>query len=156
MKLRTTEELIEEFGVPNEQGTYLTTITLPYPMRLAWDLNTTVSKMRCHKKVADAFTAVFNDLLATYSFKVLHELEIDVFGGCFVYRKMRGGSQLSRHSWGIAIDLNPTKNDLKTPFDKSQFAQPMYKSLFMIFEKHGFINYGKEKGYDTMHFEYAL
>jgi len=157
MKLKTTEELIEEFGKPNEQGSpYLTTINLPYPMRLAWDTKTSVTKLRCHKKIAEPLTNVFNELLSTYGLDAIKRLDIDLFGGCFVYRKMRGGSQLSRHSWGIAIDLSPEKNGLKTPFAQSQFGQAGYKHLHDIFNKHGFLNYGVVKGYDAMHFEYAL
>ena len=66
---------------------------------------------------------------------------------------MRGGSDYSRHSWGIAIDLDPERNQLKTPYLKSNFSKQEYKKLHEIFEKHGFINLGKQKGYDAMHFE---
>ena len=69
---------------------------------------------------------------------------------------LRGGSAWSKHSWGIAIDLDPARNTLKTTYSKSQFAKPEYKQLHEIFEKHGFLNYGKVKNYDAMHFEYSL
>lgn len=37
----TSRELIAKYGKPNVTGEgYLTTIVLPYPMRLAWDLDT--------------------------------------------------------------------------------------------------------------------
>ncbi len=59
----TTAQALAKYGQPNETGTYLTTIKLPYPMRIAWDTKTMVTKMRCHKLVADAFLNVFNELL---------------------------------------------------------------------------------------------
>lgn len=150
----TTEQIIKKYGKPTQSGTpYLTSIKLPYPMRLSWDKSTKVTTMKCHKLVANNFLAVFNDLLKHYGLAKLQELEIDVFGGCFNFRKMRGGSDWSRHSWGIAIDLNPEKNELKTPFAKSQFSKPEYKPLIDIFYKHGFINLGVEKNYDSQHFE---
>lgn len=31
----TTAQAIKDFGKPNQQGSYLTTIDLPYPMRLS-------------------------------------------------------------------------------------------------------------------------
>ena len=31
----TTQKIKSIYGVPNQQGSYLTTIQLPYPMRLA-------------------------------------------------------------------------------------------------------------------------
>ena len=148
-----TNEIIKKYGKPNQQGSYLTTITLPYPMRLAWDLNTSVTKMRCHKAVADDFTKVFNDLLSHYGYEKIKELGIDLFGGCFNFRQMRGGSDYSRHSWGIAIDLDPARNKLKETSRTARFARPEYKPMIDIFYKHGFINLGVEKNYDWMHFE---
>ena len=151
----TTQKIKSIYGVPNQQGSYLTTIQLPYPMRLAWDKNAKVKTMRCHKLVAKDFLNVFNDLLAHYGYEKIVELGIDLFGGCFSFRAMRGGSDYSRHSWGIAIDLDPERNQLKTPYLKSNFSKQEYKKLHEIFEKHGFINLGKQKGYDAMHFEKA-
>lgn len=155
MTLLTEREIIAKFGTPNETGKgYLVQIDLPYPMRLAWNKTQKVTRMNCHKLAADAFKAVFNELLAHYGYNELVRLEIDVFGGCFNYRKMRGGSKLSAHSWGICIDLNPDKNGLKTPVAKAQFAKPEYNKMFEIFERHGFVNLGKVIGSDTMHFQY--
>ena len=148
-----TKQIIQIYGQPNQQGSYLTTIQLPYPMRLAWDKKTSVTKMRVHKKAAQDFTNVFNELLKVYGLQKIQELGIDLFGGCFAFRAMRGGSDYSRHSWGIAIDLHPEANSLKTPYSKSLFSKPEYNELHRIFEKNGFINLGKTKGYDAMHFE---
>ena len=151
--MMTTEQTIKRYGVPNEQGSYLTTINLPYPMRIAWDLNTTVTKMRCHKDVAYNFKAVFDELLRVYGYEQIKELGIDLFGGCFNFRKMRGGSSWSKHSWGIAIDLDPARNKLKETSKTARFARPEYKQMIDIFYKHGFISLGREKNYDWMHFE---
>lgn len=150
----TTAQTTKKYGVPNETGAgYLVTLNLPYPMRLAWDTDETVTRMRCHKLVAPKFEAVFKELLTTYGLPRIKELGIDLFGGCFNYRKMRGGSAWSKHSWGIAIDLDPARNGLKTPFAKAQFSKPEYNKLHEIFEKHGFINLGKTRNFDTMHWE---
>ena len=152
----TTAEIIKKYGKPTQNGSpYLTTIKLPYPMKLAWDRKVSVNKMSCHKLVAQNFTNVFNELLAHYGLAELQRLEIDIFGGCFNFRAMRGGSEFSRHAWGIAIDLNPEKNTLKMTFAQSQFSKPEYAKMHEIFEKNGFINLGKTKGYDSMHWEIA-
>ena len=145
---------MSKYGKPNITGEgYLVTILLPYPMRLAWDTESVVSKMRCHKLVSGRFLAVFNEIHREYGYEKIKELGIDLFGGCFNFRKMRGGDNWSTHSWGIAIDLHPAANSLKTPYSKSLFSKPEYKKLHEIFEKHGFINLGKTKGYDSMHWE---
>lgn len=151
----TTKQTIAKYGTPNESGTYLVTINLPYPMRIAWDTSTKVTRMRCHKDVAKNFEAVFADLLTHYGYDKIVELGIDLFGGCFNFRKMRGGSDWSKHSWGIAIDLDPARNKLKETSRTARFARPEYKPMIDIFYKHGFISLGREKNYDWMHFEIA-
>ena len=122
-------------------------------MRLAWDLDTKVSKMRCHKLAAEAFLNVFNDLLAEYGMKEIERLGIDLFGGCFNYRKMRGGTSWSTHAWGIAVDLDPARNKLKETAKTARFARPEYQPMIDIFYRHGFISLGIEKNYDWMHFQ---
>ena len=151
----TTAEAIKIFGKPNQQGGYLTTIQLPYPMRLAWDKKTTVKTMRCHKLVANDFINVFKDILDTYGIERIQSLGIDLFGGCFNFRAMRGGSDYSRHSWGIAIDLDPGRNQLKETSKTARFARPEYKEMIDIFYKYGFVSLGREKNYDWMHFEHT-
>lgn len=149
----TTAQAIKKYGNPTDKGEYLVSINLPYPMRLAWDKKTKVNTMRCHELVADKFTAVFEELLNFYGYEKLVELGIDLFGGCFNFRAMRGGSDYSRHSWGIAIDLDPERNLLKETSKTARFARPEYKPMIDIFYKHGFVSLGREKNYDWMHFE---
>lgn len=152
----TTEEIESIYGQPGDPH-QLTVITLPYPMRIAWDKSKKVTKMQCHNKVANRFYNVFKDLLAHYGLAEIQRLGIDLFGGCVNVRLMRGSKTIwSRHSWGIAIDLDPDRNQLKWKWSASQFSKPEYKPMLDIFYKHGFINLGKEKGYDSMHFETAI
>ena len=150
----TTQQATKKYGIANVTGTgYLVKIKLPYPMRIAWDLDSSVNSMMCHKLVADNFIAVFNELLTTYGYDKIKELGIDLFGGCFNYRKMRGGNALSMHSWGIAIDLDPARNLLKESSKTARFARPEYKAMIDIFYKHGFLSLGRERNFDFMHFE---
>jgi hypothetical protein len=150
----TTKQTIAKYGKPNVTGEgYLVTIQLPYPMRLAWDTDTVVHRMRCHKLVADKFLAVFNEIHRVYGYEKIKELGIDLFGGCFNFRKMRGGNDWSKHSWGIAIDLDPARNKLKETSRTARFARPEYKDMIDIFYKHGFISLGRERNFDWMHFE---
>ena len=149
----TTSELIKKYGKPNESGTYLTTIKIPYPMRLAWDKETKVSKIRCHKLVSDNLTKIFTEILSVYGYEKIVSLGIDLYGGCFNFRKMRGGNDYSRHSWGVAIDLDPERNQLKETSKTARFFRPEYKPMIDIFYKYGFVSLGREKNYDWMHFE---
>jgi hypothetical protein len=149
----TTAQAIKKYGKPTDKGEYLVSITLPYPMRLAWDKNTKVKTMRCHKLVAENFKNVFTELLVVYGYEKIVELGIDLFGGCFNFRAMRGGSDYSRHSWGIAIDLDPERNLLKETSRTARFARPEYKPMIDVFYKHGFVSLGREQNRDFMHFE---
>lgn len=149
----TDQQLIAKYGQPGDP-TKLTTITLPYPMRIAWDLTKTVTKIQCHKLIAPNLLNVFNDLLKQYGLAKLQELGIDLFGGCVNVRLQRGSkTKWSRHSWGVAIDLDPARNKLKETSKTARFAKPEYKPMIAIFYKHGFIGLGPEKNYDWMHFE---
>lgn len=151
----TDQQILQKYGQPGDP-TKLTVINLPYPMRIAWDVRKTVTKMQCHKLAADRFLAVFNALQAHYGHKKLYDLGIDLFGGCVNVRLQRGSkSKWSRHAWGIAIDLDPARNGLKTKAPAAQFSKPDYKAMVDIFYQNGFIGYGRERGNDFMHFELA-
>jgi len=147
----TTAQIIAKYGQPGSSN--LIQLEIPYPMRIAWDVNTKVTKIQVHKLVAPKLKAVFDELLETYGLAKIQQLGIDLFGGCYNYRKQRGGSDWSRHAWGIAIDLDPARNQLKQTSKTAQFAKPEYKKMIEIFYKHGFVGLGPEKNYDFMHFE---
>ncbi|CAB5224157.1 D-alanyl-D-alanine carboxypeptidase [uncultured Caudovirales phage] len=149
----TTAQATNKYGIPSKNPSYLTTLILPYPMRLAWDKSIKVNKIQCHKLIHDNLQNVFKDILAHYSYDKIVELGIDLFGGCFNFRTMRGGTEVSRHSWGIAIDLDPERNQLKETSKTARFARIEYKPMIDIFYKYGFVSLGREKNYDFMHFE---
>lgn len=155
MTLPTTQQLTAKFGEANPTGKgYLVYIDLPYPMRIAWQRQTKIKRFQCHKLMAQALLNVFNGLLAHYGYDRLVELGIDLYGGCFNYREMRGGTELSTHSWGISLDLDPDRNLLHESAKTARFARPEYKPMMDIFYGHGFINLGREKNFDFMHFQY--
>jgi len=147
----TTQQIIAKYGQPGTAN--LIQMPVPFPLRIAWDTTTVVNKIQVHRLVAPNLTKVFEELLATYGLPEIQRLGIDLFGGCYNYRKMRGGSEWSRHAWAIAIDLDPSRNPLKATDKTAQFAKPAYKKMIEIFYKYGFKGLGPEKNYDWMHFE---
>lgn len=154
MTLITQTELIKKYGNPCKTENHVK-IPLPYPMRLAWDKDTVVNNITCHKLVAENFKNVFLDLLNTYGLDKIKELGIDLFGGIYNCRPMRGGTKFSTHAYAVAIDLDPERNQLKETSKTARFAKPEYKQMIDIFYKHGFISLGKEKNFDWMHFQIA-
>ena len=76
----TTQQITKKYGTPNETGSgYLVKIQLPYPMRLAWDTDTVLNTMMCHKLVSAKFLAVFSEIHRVYGYEKIKELGIDLF-----------------------------------------------------------------------------
>ena len=125
----------------------------PFPLVIAWDKTKTTKKIQCHKLVKSDIENIFKDILKEYGFSKIKELGIDLYGGCYNCRIMRGGTKQSMHSWAIAIDLDPERNQLRWGKDKAQFAKPEYKKMIEIFYKYGWESLGVEKNYDWQHFQ---
>lgn len=149
-----TIDLLNKYGEPCKEVNF-TQITLPYPMKLSWDTNIKINKITVHRLIADNFQNVFKQILQKYGLDKIQELGIDLYGGTFNCRKMRGGEQMSKHAWAVAIDLDPDRNTLKESSKTARFARPEYKDMIDIFYKNGFLSLGREKNYDWMHFEIA-
>ncbi len=67
----------------------------------------------CHRLVVPYVRSVIEDLRATDLITEIDPGDFQLAGGCFNARLIRGGDKgfaLSRHSWGIAIDINPSTN----------------------------------------------
>lgn len=71
---------------------------------------------------------------------------IHTYDGCFNIRQKRGGSSLSLHSWGLAIDINASSNHYG--------AHPtMPREVVEIFHAEGFDWGGEWSTPDGMHFQ---
>lgn len=165
----TLQEKLKKYGNPGDPDN-LTVITLPFPMKLAWNPSQIVTRIQVHKLVAQPLLNVLNDILAHYGLDEIKRLRIDLYGGMYNYRAKRGLEKqyaaalkakqymkayemLSNHSWATAIDLDPERNPLKATSKTATFARPEYKPMIDAFYRHGFIGLGPEKNYDWMHFE---
>lgn len=153
-KIFTTQEMIARYGQPGPENQVM--CETPFPLRIAWDTKVSVNRFQCHKLVEDKFKAVLQDILDYYGYDRIKELGIDLFGGCYNFRKMRGGNSWSTHAWGVAIDLDPERNKLHETKKTARFARPEYKPMIDIFYKHGFIGLGPEKDYDWMHWQIGV
>jgi len=136
-------------------GENMTKLDVPYKLKLAWEPQTTLSKISCHQKCAKAFYTIFENTLKTYGEKEIAKLKLDIFGGCVNVRRMRGGSAWSIHSWGAAIDLDPNNNQLKWGKPKATFSRPEYNDFWKIVEAEGATSLGRARNFDWMHFQFA-
>jgi hypothetical protein len=140
------------FGPP---GSGQVMLELPFPMRLAWDKRVIIRRFSIHEKVHDSAARVFARIAEEYDATQRQALGIDLFGGCLNVRPMRGGTRLSMHAWGIAIDFDPARNQLKWGKDRARLALPDANRLWEIFESEGWVSLGRTRNYDWMHVQCA-
>ena len=96
-----------------------------------------------------------NEVLQAYGADLINDLGLDLFGGCFNHRKVRGGKRLSTHSWGIAIDWDPANNRLRWDHTRARFAGDAYADWLDIWAAYGFANLGRVRDYDWMHHRFV-
>ncbi len=126
---------------------------LPFAFPLAWDADQRVTSFACHRLVAEPLTRIFANAAKHYGETTFRQMRLDRFGGCYNYRAMRGGSSLSMHAWGIAVDLDPVNNGLNTRAPQALFSGAEYEGFWRIVEAEGFYSLGRKENRDWMHFE---
>jgi hypothetical protein len=133
---------------PAWQSANLVLVECPWVLRYE---GTPVKGLRVHKNVADSLRRV---LAAIWERVGQSQEEIDAigmstYGGGYNFRVMRGGSKLSMHSWGCALDFDPERNGLgdKTP--------AMDHRVVEEFEREGWEWGGHWSRPDGMHFQAA-
>jgi hypothetical protein len=148
-----------ESGVPafyGAMGKHLKMLDLPYPMRLSWDLGTQIKRFSIHEKCHASAARCFKRIAETFDAKQRADLGIDLFGGCLsAPRKKRGGSTWSMHSWGVAIDFDPERNQLKWGRDRARLGEPDAVPFWEIWEAEGWLSLGRARGFDFMHVQCA-
>jgi len=125
----------------------------PYPMKLAWDTSVKIESFSCHIKVADSLQGILETVRDKYTKEEIEEHGFNLFGGCLNVRKIRGGNRWSTHAWGIAIDIDPARNGLRTPWNKAYLSRPECSEFVMAFKNEGWYSLGLERNYDGMHFQ---
>jgi len=100
----------------------------------------------CHRKLFDQMRGALRELRRK---GLSHLIRPDEYAGCYNARFVSTppGVRLSRHSWGIAFDINTSNN---------QFGQPPHQDtrLVRIMRKWGFAWGGRWPLPDGMHFEW--
>lgn len=145
-------------GVPGfygEMGKHQVKLALPFPMRLAWQPETIIRSISLHEKVYESAGRVFQAAFKHYGAAEITRLRLDLFGGSLNVRKMRGSNAWSMHSWGIAIDFDPDRNQLQWGSDRATLAKPEYAAFFDMWESEGWLSLGRARNIDWMHVQAA-
>ncbi len=125
-------------GVSYTQNEYIDITDLRYLKMLYYggDGNTYVGEMLVNQKIADTVLDIFKTLYENQypieqmvlvdNYEADDELSMSSNNtSAFNYRPIAGSSKLSKHSYGMAIDLNPKYNPcVKTAADGSIICQP--------------------------------
>jgi peptidoglycan hydrolase-like protein with peptidoglycan-binding domain len=126
----------------------LTTVKCPWVLRYS---GRAVAGIRIHKKAAASLARVLDAIWdrVGQSQAEIDRIGMSVYGGGYNFRLMRGGSNLSMHSWGCAVDFDPARNGLgdKTP--------AMDRLVIEEFEREGWEWGGHWSRPDGMHFQAA-
>jgi hypothetical protein len=139
-----------------EKGENQVRIKSPYALLIAWNNSQIIHEFSVHEKVADSATRCMEAIFKEYGPTRIREFGLDQYGGSLNVRIMRGSkTQWSMHSWGIAIDWYPQRNQYKWARPKALFSQPEYVPFFEIWEAEGWVSLGRAKNYDWMHVQAA-
>lgn len=142
------------FGKPGSAQATAGRCVLPIPFVLAWDKSQKISTFACNSVAAPVFQKIFEEAVRHYGEAAYRRLGLDLFGGCYANRTMRGSSTTtSTHAWGVAVDLDPEKNQLKWGRSKASFGRPEYEPFWSIVEAHGATSLGRVRDYDWMHLQ---
>lgn len=98
----------------------------------------------CHRAAVGPLMSVLTEVEAA---GLAHLLDPGDYAGCFSPRLTGPGGMVSRHAWGLAVDVNAAAN----PFGAPSRQDPR---LVEIFKRHGFAWGGDWPRPDAMHFEY--
>jgi hypothetical protein len=147
----TQREVPEFYGA---RGANQVLYTPAYPFYL-YDGGQRVKRISVHEKVVDSLDRVLTAVLNEYGEEAIHELHLDRYFGSLNVRKMRGGNSWSMHSWGIAIDFDANRNQLRWNHTRAAFARPEYDAWWQCWEAEGWTSLGRERDYDWMHVQAA-
>jgi hypothetical protein len=127
---------------PGWAAAHLTRLTLPLGIRAT-----------CHNVVIPALQGALNDVAAAGLAGAIDVANTNTYGGCYYPHEITPlgsttGGFLSRHSWGMAIDMNTVQNPEGAP-------PTMNCDVVRIFRKWGFAWGGNFLQGDGMHFEWV-
>lgn len=164
-RILTDAEVTATFGDPRQfirlDGTVsvawpkkiLTTIELPAPLALAGYPGKFVRHVSCHQKIASHLSAA---MLEIHQAPDSVWATLNDWGGCYEWRLQRASRKPSRHSWGIAVDMDVADNPMGDQVGGGDVD--IDPRVVEIMESHGFYWGGRfhnRDRVDQMHFEFA-
>ncbi len=152
----TQSQVASVYGQPGDQiKARLTTIELPFDLRIDWNLRQRTRKITVHSDCATSLRAAIIAVRDHYGAAEMERLGIDRYAGAYYHRKMRGGSSWSMHAYGCAIDFYAQPNGLRVKCPQALFCGSAYQPFLDIMEQHEWLPAVRLWGKDAMHFQRA-
>ena len=130
------EEIIDYYGDPREDENWfkenIIVCELPFSLRQSWN-GVRVSRFHVHRLVEPAMKDALIEIEEYGGAIFLRQYDLDQWGGVYNDRNKRGSNTPSTHSWGIAIDINPSLGPL------GELGRMPY-FIVRAFRNRGFIN----------------
>jgi hypothetical protein len=97
----TSAQCLAKYGPPSDKNSNMVVWDVPQNL----EIGMIPKKIYCNKDMVVPLSHAFNNLIQRNMVA-----ELKTWDGCFNIRKKRGGSTMSLHSWGIAVDMNAYAN----------------------------------------------
>lgn len=97
----TSAQCLAKYGPPSDSNKNMVVWDVPVNL----EIGMIPKKIYCNKDMVVPLSHAFNNLIQRGMVD-----ELKTWDGCFNIRKKRGGSTMSLHSWGVAVDLNAFAN----------------------------------------------
>ncbi|MGR3498762.1 MAG: peptidoglycan-binding domain-containing protein [Limimaricola soesokkakensis] len=147
-----TEATIDAlFGPPGGPRCTAGRVSVPWRMVLAWDPLAEIEDIACHEDVAPSLARVFEQVADTHTPDEIQDLGLGIYGGCYNYRRKRGGSEWSTHAWGVSLDFDPVRNRLNWGADRARLARPAADRWWAAWAAEGWTSLGQVGNFDWMH-----
>jgi hypothetical protein len=148
----TREEFVDEDGLfrrDEYERKYITRIDTPQPLVYA---GKRITRIAAHIFVAGYLRAALEQIATADLWHV-----INVYGGGFEPRMIRGGADWSMHTFGLALDFDPDRNPLGAAPEQTRIGNTSSgRELVSILEAWGFFWGGHFDGRkDCQHFQWV-
>jgi hypothetical protein len=154
-----TKAFLDKYGNPDANGDgildpqwfkeNITIFEFPFPLVLSWRPSEQTRRFQAHRLAGARIVSAYSRIGAHKGIPYLREQKLDRWGGCFNFRLVRGGTELSVHAWGAAVDHCPDLGRMGSAEDAATYP----RFIVEAFEAEGFVWGGNWKRPDAMHFE---
>lgn len=146
-------ECLSFYGNPAQAGWLhdnTTSVTCPWTLHVG---STPTTHILIHKKCAESLTRVLNNIwdACGKDYGKIQALRYDRYDGSYNFRPMRGGSQMSMHSFACAIDWDAADN----AFHSKKHLFTDQSPLVVKFKEEGWVWGGDWTSPDAMHVQAA-